>query len=440
MDEQRRPGYTLSQPFSNRLKETRGLMASSLEHQPATDEQWRALVSRSAHGVLVVDSSTVVRFANAAAEQLLSVGANQLIGQEFGLPLVTDQRTEIDSHRPDKSLLTLEMRVADVTWEGGPALVVSLHDISGQVQAQAGARRSEQFARAILDSLSAAVAVVDADGQIRATNAAWTAAANRHRGNSLLALEVGQNYFAACRAAAGAEAATAGQALAGMQAVLHGRAPSYELEYTVPGTAPEVWFILRVTPLHDSPDHRLVIWQTDVSANKLAALAAQETRLETDRQTQRDQERSSLERLSTANPTPVTAQSFGLAPLRSELPAVFAEILQRYLVLFDQSLERRAFRVEPPISDEMRNLAQYLGQHRAVPRDVLELHLAALKTKTSAASPGRVQAYTEEGRILALELMGYLAAYYRQYVTTSSWPGPERRPPDASPATPERAA
>lgn len=410
-------------------------MALFSDSLPAGDEQWRALISRSAHGVLVVDSSTVVRFANAAAEQLLSVGTGQLVGQEFGLPLVADQRTEIDSHRPDRSLLTLEMRVADLTWDGAPALVVSLRDISEQVQAQAGVLRAEQFTRAILDSLSAAVAVIDSNGQIRATNSAWTAAADRHRGNVLLAREVGENYFAACREAVGAGAEIARRAWGGMLAVLHGEAPSFELEYTVPGATPDVWFMLRVTPLHDSPDSQLVIWQHDVSAQKLAALAAQETRLESDRQTQRDQERSSLERLSADNPTPVTAQSFGLAPLRIQLPAVFAEVVQRYQALLDQALERRAFRVEPPISVELRNLAQQLGLHRAVPRDVLDLHLTALKTRTGAAAAGRAQAYAEEGRILVLELMGYLAAYYRQYVNASQWPDLDQRRANEPPAT-----
>lgn len=402
-------------------------------HSLTSDAQLRALINRSAHGVLVVGSDTVVRFANAAAEQLLGVATGQLVGHVFGRPLVTDQRTEIDTHRPDGSLGTLEMRVADIHWDDAPALVVSLRDISEQVQAQAGVRRAEQFIRAILESLSAAVAVIDGDGRIRATNGAWTAAAGQYRSNPLLAQAAGQNYFEACRGATGAEAETAGRALAGMLAVLQGRSDSFELEYTVSGAAPAVWFMLRVTPLHGSPDGRLVIWQHDISAQKRAALAAEEVRLETDRQTQRDQERSSLERLSAANPTPVTAQTFGLAPLRTGLPAVFAEVVQRYQTLLDQALERRAFKVEHPISVELRNLAQQLGLHRAVPRDVLELHLTALKAKTSAASPARAQAYAEEGRILVLELMGYLAAYYRQYVTASGqWPDRPGRPGSAA--------
>ena len=52
---------------------------------------------------------------------------------------------------------------------------------------------------------------------------------------------------------------------------------------------------------------------------------------------------------------------------------------------------------------------------RAGPRDVVELHTTALKRRLSSAGVEQAEAYTEEGRLLVLELMGNLVSYYRVY-------------------------
>jgi hypothetical protein len=59
-----------------------------------------------------------------------------------------------------------------------------------------------------------------------------------------------------------------------------------------------------------------------------------------------------------------------------------------------------------------RELGERLGAHEAAPRDVIEVHLAAIRAASADAPAARQQAYLEEGRLLALELMGHLAACY----------------------------
>lgn len=51
---------------------------------------------------------------------------------------------------------------------------------------------------------------------------------------------------------------------------------------------------------------------------------------------------------------------------------------------------------------------------QATPRDAIEIHTAVLKEKNTNASR-KSQAYVKEGRLIILELMGYLTAYYRKY-------------------------
>ncbi len=128
---------------------------------------------------------------------------------------------------------------------------------------------------------------------------------------------------------------------------------------------------------------------------------------------QRERELRSLEQLSSPPSTTVTAQLFGVAPLRESVPEVFDELVQTYGDLMDLALEQRAYRVEHNISERLRSLAERVGFLGAGPRDVVEVHSNALKRKTREAAPAKAQAYVEEGRLMVLELMGYLVSYYR---------------------------
>jgi hypothetical protein len=59
-------------------------------------------------------------------------------------------------------------------------------------------------------------------------------------------------------------------------------------------------------------------------------------------------------------------------------------------------------------------MAESLGFMKAGPRDVIQIYLTALKKMAASANRSRLSAYSEWGRILALELMGYLVSYYKR--------------------------
>jgi hypothetical protein len=127
-------------------------------------------------------------------------------------------------------------------------------------------------------------------------------------------------------------------------------------------------------------------------------------------------ELSRLDRLAapTDRTAEVTARSFGVQPISRSLPERFAELTGQYGALLDGALERRAYRVDRPLEDALRELAEELAFLRAGPRDVVELHAAALRARIDAASPRRAQAYLEEARLVVLELMGCLVQAYRR--------------------------
>jgi two-component system cell cycle response regulator len=101
-----------------------------IETLRATEEQVRILIANNPDGILVVDTEGIVRFANGAAEQLFGRRADELQGKPFGFPLSADESTEIEIiHRTNK-INIVEMRVANIPWEGKDSFLASLRDIT----------------------------------------------------------------------------------------------------------------------------------------------------------------------------------------------------------------------------------------------------------------------------------------------------------------------
>jgi len=104
----------------------------------------RSIVERLADGIVIVDATGVIRFANPAAEQLFGRNRDQLVGSQLGFPVVVGESTEVEVVHPGHGAITAELRVVDVEWAGAPALLVSLRDITHRKRA---AERERQLER-----------------------------------------------------------------------------------------------------------------------------------------------------------------------------------------------------------------------------------------------------------------------------------------------------
>lgn len=153
----------------------------------------------------------------------------------------------------------------------------------------------------------------------------------------------------------------------------------------------------------------------DLTERKRAEEAEAEARANAERIAQLERELRSMERLSAPPQTSVTAQAFGLLSLREGQPGPFSELVQDYGHLADLALEQRSYKVEHNVSEKLRSMGERLGFLRAGPRDVVEIHSSVLKRMGNGATPQKAKAYAEEGRLMVLELMGYLASHYRNY-------------------------
>jgi DNA-binding NarL/FixJ family response regulator len=126
--------------------------------------------------------------------------------------------------------------------------------------------------------------------------------------------------------------------------------------------------------------------------------------------------RAELERHE-ALATPFAASDGGpgsqAATLRVALPHAFEELVDEYRQILDQAVDQLVHRVDEGVEARVRGLARRAAELRAGARDVVDIHATAMKAKKQEQGPQRLKLYVAEGRVRVLELMGYLATYYR---------------------------
>ena len=103
------------------------------------------VIENIADGILVVDLSGAVLYANPAAAQIFGQPLEKLLHVPLGRPVVSGETTEITIHRPGKSSAQVEMRVVELGWDGHAALLASLRDVSAQRAADERLRQSQKM-------------------------------------------------------------------------------------------------------------------------------------------------------------------------------------------------------------------------------------------------------------------------------------------------------
>jgi hypothetical protein len=115
----------------------------------------------------------------------------------------------------------------------------------------------------------------------------------------------------------------------------------------------------------------------------------------------------------------LVADPINREPIDSQLlkrnPALFCACMEIYERLLEQRLEERTYHVQHGTSMALVGLSRRLCEGRATPRDIIEIHSLALRRICAGVPDQKSAAYTNEGRVMVLELMGRLAAAYRQY-------------------------
>ena len=145
---------------------------------------------------------------------------------------------------------------------------------------------------------------------------------------------------------------------------------------------------------------------------------------ESRKEAQRERDLQSLEVLSDSKKTQTTAESFGELSIRASDEQVFELLAEEYGSFIDGALNRRAHGEIPGLESRIQGFAQRLGSLRGKPRDLTEIHVAAYRRASHFANRRRREAMSSEAQFLLIEVMGYLALYYRSFMG----PAPHHRP------------
>jgi DNA-binding response OmpR family regulator len=110
--------------------------------------------------------------------------------------------------------------------------------------------------------------------------------------------------------------------------------------------------------------------------------------------------------------TSITAAMAGTGALAQRQPQAFGQLVRTYYALLEPYLVRAADRVNAP-GPAKEIIVTTLGDAGGGPRDLLDVHVAALDQALAVHSDSHARSIVYESRLLALEMMGLLVDYYR---------------------------
>jgi len=138
---------------------------------------------------------------------------------------------------------------------------------------------SEELAKAVINSLSAHIAILDQNGVILDTNRAW----NDYSFKNGMPEDFdyrGINYLEVCDAATGADALDAHNIEKGIWEVIQGHTQEFLFDYPCHSQDSKHWYYMRAIRMSDTKPVRAIISHEDITALKLVEEALRESREE----------------------------------------------------------------------------------------------------------------------------------------------------------------
>ena len=118
------------------------------------------IVEKNHDGILVLDADNSILYTNAAAQAFLGKSASELVGTDFGQPVLTEEKTEVHIPRSGAEPLVTEMTIGSVDWHGTPAQVVMLHDITDRMLVEKTLKTSEERMRQLIEASPIGIRIV----------------------------------------------------------------------------------------------------------------------------------------------------------------------------------------------------------------------------------------------------------------------------------------
>jgi PAS domain S-box-containing protein len=124
-------------------------------------QQLDKIINDASDGILIVDYSGVIRFANLSGTHLLQKDKESIIGKEFGTPLGGDQPPQLTIVGKNGEMLFEEMRFNQTEWEGKPAYLILLRNINERLEYETNLRESEENFRQLAENIEEVFFIFD---------------------------------------------------------------------------------------------------------------------------------------------------------------------------------------------------------------------------------------------------------------------------------------
>ena len=124
------------------------------------------ILTNMADGLLIMDRDGRARFVNPASEAIFGRTREELVGQQFGLPMVSGDTTQLELVQPAGRVIPVEMRVAEVEWDGEVAYLASLRDVTERERTAEALRAAEAYSKNLIDNSLDMIISVDNERRI----------------------------------------------------------------------------------------------------------------------------------------------------------------------------------------------------------------------------------------------------------------------------------
>jgi len=136
-----------------------------------TGSRLQAVVQHNVDAIIVLDEKDTICFVNPAAEELFGSRAEHLVGTPFIYPLKKDGTSEIEFLGKGGVPVVVEGRSAAIEWDGQPARLVTLRNITTRKQLERKITAERSFLQHVIDGVLDPILVTDLDCRVRLRNA-----------------------------------------------------------------------------------------------------------------------------------------------------------------------------------------------------------------------------------------------------------------------------